>query len=222
MWYKHLQKYTACFMLVAILLSFGFLLRFLGVEEIVDKAWIDVYIRNQGLGGWILFVLGAGIVTSLAVPRQVVSFLGGYAFGFWGGSVLTLFGTVLGCFLVFATARIFRAQLAKKYITNEYTTTINTFFQKNTFSATVIIRLLPVGSNFVTNILAGISKARPLAFLTGSCIGFIPQTLIFSLIGSGFQVNTTKHILAGLLLFAISVAWGIWLLQKNKSLSSRP
>ena len=42
-----------------------------------------------------------GLVTAVAVPRHIVSFLGGYAFGVGLGTALALAATELGCVLVF-------------------------------------------------------------------------------------------------------------------------
>jgi uncharacterized membrane protein YdjX (TVP38/TMEM64 family) len=53
---------------------------------------------------------------------------------------------------------------------------------------TVLIRLLPVGSNLLTNLAAGISSIRSKHFFSGTLLGYLPQTLVFALVGSGVHI----------------------------------
>ncbi|MEJ0045470.1 MAG: hypothetical protein WDN04_04535 [Rhodospirillales bacterium] len=39
----------------------------------------------------------------------------------------------------------------------------------------------------VLNLAAGVASVRPGAFLAGSLLGYVPQTAIFALLGSGVQ-----------------------------------
>ena len=56
------------------------------------------------------------------------------------------------------------------------------------FQMTMIVRLLPVGSNVLTNLIAGVSRVRPVPFFAGSAVGYLPQTLAFALVGSGVPI----------------------------------
>ena len=69
---------------------------------------------------------------------------------------------------------------------------------------TIIIRLLPIGSNLITNIAAGITRVRQEPFFIGSFIGYLPQMIIFSLIGSGIEVLSIWKISTSIVLFIIS------------------
>ena len=69
------------------------------MRGLLTEAWIDREVRGKGMPGELLFVAVGGLVTAVAVPRHVVSFLGGYAFGFGLGSALALAATEIGCVL---------------------------------------------------------------------------------------------------------------------------
>ena len=75
-----------------------------GVED-VDIEW-DAEVRGQGALGEGLFVAVAALLVAVGLPRQMVSFLGGYAFGFLAGTVLALAATASGCVLAFGYARL--------------------------------------------------------------------------------------------------------------------
>jgi uncharacterized membrane protein YdjX (TVP38/TMEM64 family) len=61
---------------------------------------------------------------------------------------------------------------------------------------------------------------RALPFITASAIGFIPQTLIFALIGRG-SAPTHGYVLAiGIAMFVLSATCGVVLLRKYRQLAA--
>ena len=77
-----------------------------------------------------------------------------------------------------------------------------------------------MGSNLVTNLAAGVSGVRALPFIAGSGLGFIPQTVIFALLGSGIHLDPVLRISTGIVLFLISVMLGVRLFRRyRKSLA---
>ena len=66
---------------------------------------------------------------------------------------------------------------------------IDRFIRDHTFSVTLLFRLLPVGSNWMVNIAAGASDVRSLPFFLGSVLGYVPQMLVFALVGSGSRLG---------------------------------
>jgi uncharacterized membrane protein YdjX (TVP38/TMEM64 family) len=79
---------------------------------------------------------------------------------------------------------------------------------------TLVIRCLPVGNNLLTNLAAGVSNIPAATFIGGSFIGYIPQTLIFALLGSGVRVDPVWRTTISGLLFAVSTLLG-WMLYRR-------
>ena len=77
------------------------------MSGLLSQDWIDREVRGRGITGELLFVAAGALATALAVPRNVVSFLGGYAFGLVPGTLLALLAEGLGCLLTFCCARTF-------------------------------------------------------------------------------------------------------------------
>ena len=118
------------------------------------------------------------------LSRQVVAFLGGYAFGFVHGFILAMLAVVAACIITFTVSRfLLRSFLLRHF--SERIRQVDGFLQENTFTMALLIRLLPLGSNWMVNIAAGVSGVRSVPFFTGSALGYVPQMLIFSLVGSG-------------------------------------
>jgi len=201
--------------LLATLVAVGWAIESGAFGEVLSKDWIDTRVRGQGIGGEILYLCVAGLATAVALPRHVVSFLGGYAFGVALGTLLGLAGTVLGCLLTFFYARVIGRPLVSARL-GARVQRIEDFLAAHPFWMTVLIRLLPVGNNFATNLAAGVSRVPALPFFLGSLLGYIPQTLVFALAGSGVDVGGVWRIAIAAALFLISGVIGAWLYRKYR------
>jgi hypothetical protein len=60
---------------------------------VLSEEWIDREVRGKGVSGELLFLAVGGFATAVAIPRHVISFLGGYAFGFALGGALAVAAT---------------------------------------------------------------------------------------------------------------------------------
>jgi uncharacterized membrane protein YdjX (TVP38/TMEM64 family) len=179
------------------------------------RARIDRDVRGQGIAGELLFVAVGGLACGLAVPRHFVSFFGGYAFGVGLGTLLAVAATELGCALTFFYARLVgRPLVAKRF--GARVQRIDDFLAANPFSMTLLIRLLPIGNNFATSLAAGVSRVPAQPFLLGSLLGYIPQTLVFALAGSGVETGAGVRLALAVLLFFIAAAIGIWLYRRYR------
>lgn len=201
--------------LMATFAGIAFLVEGLGLKEAVDTNWVDSHIRGQGLHGEMLFVAVAAAFTAIGLPRQLVCFLGGYAFGLVEGTLWASVASVAGCMLAFYYARFmgrtlilarFSARIAK----------LDRFLSANAFNMTLLLRLLPVGSNLVTNLAGGVSAVRGLPFFGGSLLGYLPQTVVFALLGSGITVQQGLRIGLSVVGFVASAALGVWLYRRYR------
>ncbi len=199
--------------LIATLAMIGFLLEGLGLRNALDTHWIDAEVKGQGMRGDALFVLVGGVAIAIGLPRQAVCFLGGYAFGFAEGLLWSSLASLAGCIAAFLYARLMgRDFIAARF--PERVARIDAFLAGNTFSMTLLIRLLPVGSNLVTNLAAGVAGVRSLPFFLASVLGYLPQTIVFALLGSGIQVDPVFRIGASVVLFVASGVMGVWLFRR--------
>lgn len=201
--------------LLATLVAVGLLVESGLVAEVVSEEWIDREVRGNGFTGELLFVGMAGAATALALPRQIVSFLGGYAFGFWLGTVLALAGTEIGCALAFFYARLVGRPLAGARLRGRVRR-LEDFLAAHPFGMTLLVRLLPVGNNFLTCIAAGLSRVPPLPFLAGSLLGYLPLTMAFALAGSGVDVGAAGRIVLAAGLLVASGLVGLWLYRRHR------
>ena len=196
--------------MVAALVAVGYLL-----GETLDRDWIDTHVRGRGLAGELLFLAAGGLLISVGLSRQVIAFLGGYAFSFLAGTLLGVVATIIGCVLTFYYARLLgSAFVSRRY--SGYIRKVDGFIRENTFSMTLLVRLLPVGSNLMVNLAAGVSGVRGTPFFSGSALGYIPQTMVFALIGSGTSVEEHWQVAVAIAMFVASAMLGIYLYRKHR------
>lgn len=187
-----------------------------GVGEAASEAWTDQHVRGQGARGVFLYVGLTTLLTAFGVPRQACAFLGGYVFGIWHGMLWATVGTGLACCLCFSYARF----LGRTWVRRRFGARLrsfNVFICQSPFTLTLLIRIMPLGSNFLTNFLAGVSPIPALPFLGGSMAGFTIQNLIFAMLGSGLHVAEGWRTVGGVLLYTASLGLGYVLYRRYKT-----
>ena len=162
-----------------------------------------------------LLLVILSLATACALPRQIAALIAGINFGATIGAITALSAATIGCIITFSVSRF----LLSERITDRYPTQLaklSAFLCQQTFIKTIIIRLLPAGSNFLTNIVAGVSKVSMKSYVSGSFIGFIPQMVIFSLAGSGIRLGAQTEMLASGILFLIALLLSAYLYRQHK------
>ena len=163
----------------------------------------------------LLFIFLA-LATSIGLPRQIAALVAGINLGAFIGMIIATLAATLGCLITFSVAR----HLLSDKITDKYPNKLeklSAFLGEQTFLKAIIIRILPLGSNFLTNIIAGVSKVSMPAYVSGSFVGFIPQMMIFSLAGSGIRLGAQNEIIASVTLFVIALLLTAYLVRKYKA-----
>ncbi|MBM08474.1 MAG: SNARE associated Golgi protein [Magnetovibrio sp.] len=195
------------------LVAIGFLIQAMQFDFFLSKGWVDANIRGRGFWGEFLLVAIGAVLISVGLPRHIISFLAGYGLGFTSGLLIALTATTLGCIITFSFSRyLCRNIVARKF--SAKIRRIDNFLTDNPFSMTLLIRFLPAGSNVVTNLAAGVSRVEAFPFITGSAIGYIPQTAIFALVGSGIEVEPLWRISLSIILFLVCGGLGLHLYHR--------
>jgi len=201
--------------LIATLVLIGLLLQRLGIHALFETKWIDNEVRGHGLAGGALFVTVGTAFTAIGFPRQVLSFLAGYAFGLVVGTGLALVATLIGAVATFQYARFMGRDFLIRHFPHRIKK-IDDFLAGHTMTMTLVLRLSPFTNNLATNLAGGISGVQLLPFFTGSALGYLPQTLIFALLGSGFNLDPGLRTGISIALFVISSLLGVFLWHRQR------
>lgn len=173
-------------------------------------------LAQGGLRGQTVFLLLSTFLVAIGLPRQIPAFAAGYAFGPWYGTVIALVAQVLACSLDFIWARAIAQDFCRRKFGSKLAWVDRTL-ARHPFTATLMLRLMPIGSNLLLNLAAGLTSIRMLPFLAASAIGFIPQTLVFALLGKGSAPDHSHLLLLGIATFLASALLGLLLLRRNRT-----
>ena len=189
----------------------GLLLRGLGFDP---RAALAASAR----GGPAVVVLVGTLACAVGLPRQAVALACGYAFGFWSGLAAALLAQGAACAIDFWWTRLLGRRAAARFLLRREggrLQRLDRFLAARAFTATLTLRLLPVGNNFVLNLLAGVSGVAFLPFLAGSVLGYVPQTVVFVLAGSGAGVSDGAQIALAACMLLASAGLGVLLLRRR-------
>lgn len=210
--WKRFVKGLSLFIILAIALT---LFQWFSPSEASYTAFVDTYVRAQGFKGIVLFVALVTGLVSMGIPRQLLSFIGGYTFGALYGGLLTTLGVIIGCVLSFFYSRFMIQSLVQRHFGNRIHR-LEVFLLQAPFSMALVMRLLPIGSNQITNLAAGMTRIPAAPFIFGSALGYLPQNLIFALLGSGARVDAASRTLLSAALFLVATLIGYLLYRRHR------
>ena len=199
-----LAAFKAFLLLLTIVAGWLFLRQTELGTNLSDYDWVRTQIAERGVFGPLIFIAVGGAITVIGFPRILLSALAGYIFGLLPGVYFALAGTIFGCILSFYYARMLGRSIVEKKMTDRMRQ-LEEILIKHDFIASILIRMLPVSNNSITNLLAGVTGVHPLHYFTGSAIGYIPLTFVFVLVGNGVQLDMAVRVWSSVGLFAVVV-----------------
>jgi len=151
---------------------------------------IGDWLRGHQDAGYLIFVGATAVLGAAGVlPTAMLCLLGGWAFGFGGGTVAAylgiLFATVLGHALAswLAGDRLLRAIEDSPKAKG-----IRDALARGTLARTTgvitLIRISPLFPFAFTNLMLAAAKVRMSAFVMGTAIGLLPRSMALTYIGS--------------------------------------
>ena len=166
----------------------------------------------------VAFSLAVALLVAVGVPRLLLCPIGGVAFGFLWGLLLTQLGTLAGYYLVFLFVRWGGQNFAREHVARF--TRFTALIQRQGIAAVFVMRQVPIHGT-ICNLLIGLSPVRHRDFLIGTTLGLFPEAIPCTLIGTGaLQSSFSKS--AGYLtaaVVALLVVWlgiGLWLRSGRK------
>jgi len=177
---------------VAILLLGLALFLLLGLERYFS---FEMLSRNHAaLTGWVgqhealsalIYVLTYALIVAFSLPIALVATpLGGFLFGIWLGTVLSVTGATLGSIAVFLAARtafydLFHARAGRGLARLE------DGFRRDSFNYLLFLRLVPVFPFWLVNIVPALLGMRLGPYALATFLGIIPGALVYSSVGAG-------------------------------------
>jgi uncharacterized membrane protein YdjX (TVP38/TMEM64 family) len=144
------------------------------------------WIRGQGAWGPVAFI-GLQIIQVIifVVPGEVVQIAGGYAFGFWLGSLYTLIGVTIGSIINFYVGRLLGRPFVESIFAKDKIERIESVIGSGKGAAGLfLLFVIPGIPKDILYYVAGISALGMPSFLAVSMVGRLPGILGSSFMGS--------------------------------------
>jgi len=198
-------------LLLAGLLALGFvLLHFQRWGGFSEQELLEQLFRQNWFVAWPIFVVVGTLYTALGGPRQLLAFSCGYFMGGLPGALVSTAITGLGALLVIFCVRYIGLDwIRKRY--GARVAFVRRLLAGDTWLWICMVRLMPVGSNLLTNVAAGLAGLSTPAVFWGSLLGYLPQMLLFSFAGAGMALQDRTQIWISLVLLLFSSALVLYL-----------
>lgn len=171
-------------------------------------------LEGSGPSGLVLFVTFGVLGTAVGLPRQALAFVAGLTWGTVAGLSLSLAAAVGGCALtLWISTRFLRGHVARRH--PRFVAALGRLLEHDAFAKIVALRLQPLGTNLLTNLCAGLTTMPRATFLAASAIGYVPQMLVFTLLGAGVRVESGARLAASAVLLLLSLAIGMVLYRRH-------
>jgi uncharacterized membrane protein YdjX (TVP38/TMEM64 family) len=166
---------------------------------------LQQWLAQWGVWAWLVFAaVGTGLV-SIGFPRIILAAVGGAMFGLVLGTLWSTVAAALAILAPFLYSRHLGRELVARRMGRRLQR-LDELLGQHGFMVVMLIRLCPVGNNFLTNYLAGVTAIPLGTFLTASFLGYLPQSFICALFGSGFTDHPHLRMWGGIgLLVAFSL-----------------
>lgn len=171
-----------------------------------------------GFGNWSLAVfIGLQILQVIAapLPGELIQIAGGYVYGVFTGTLLSLLGILLGSLAAFFLTRWLGYPLLQALVSQEKLEHFH--YLLNTNRAEVIVFVLFLIPGAPKDILTFIAGATPIPcghFFLAAMLGRFPGILISALIGA--QLEKQQYFLAGVLGLAAAIIFLLGIIYHDR------
>lgn len=142
------------------------------------------------------------------LPLFLLAGANGFIFGLWYGVLITLGGSVLGASIAFYLARGFGRGLVSRCIKENYMAKVDQMSHSRGPWMVFMARLVPVIPSSIISYVAGLSKMTFRGFFIATAIGKLPEIVIYTALGHGFQQAEGMATKVTMLLILLTVlAW---------------
>ena len=184
------RKWLPLAVLVCLMaLGFGLgLHKYLDLGEFIrQRATLQDFVDANlvvALGAYALLYIA---VVALSLPGgAILTIAGGFLFGGFAGTAITVVSATIGAVIIFQAARTAFAETLRRRA-GPFMTRLSDGFQKNAVSYLLFLRLVPVFPFWLVNIAPALAGIKLRTYALATFFGIIPGTLAFAFIGAGLD-----------------------------------
>lgn len=167
---------------IAAVVGLAFAFRLTPLAKYFTQEGILTFLASIRREWWgpIAFILIYAVGCIVALPGSVLTLAGGAVFGTLWGTIYNVIASNLGSTLAFFTARFLGRDFIKGLVKNGRLAQFDEKIGKSGFKAIFRLRLIPIVPFNGLNFGSGLSSVRYRDYFTGSLLGMLPGTFIYT------------------------------------------
>jgi uncharacterized membrane protein YdjX (TVP38/TMEM64 family) len=147
-----------------------------------DIQHLKHHVQEAGPWASVAFTLAAAVLVALGIPRLLVCGIAGMLFGFCLGMTVAQAGTLIAAYSTFVFVRWTGLHWAAQQLARHRL--IRVLVHAHSPLSVFLARQFPI-HGMIMSMLLGSTTVSHRDFLIGSFLGFLPQGIVATLIGSG-------------------------------------
>ena len=207
------------FILIAILVSVTLVFGDALIEMVRDPSAFQQRTDAIGIVGRLLYVSLIALQIILAVlPGQIFALAGGYCFGIFWGTVLTLIGTLIGSTVAFLLARFFGVRAVTAFYSKEKLKNLSFLREsKQQDFFTLIVFLIPGIPKDMVTYFMGLTQMKLPKFLLLSICGRFPGILLSVLSAAAIQTKNLTLLIVCVCVVTVLIVAGALFYKRHRS-----
>lgn len=149
-----------------------------------NRETLTAFVKAHLFEALAIYFLVYFAATTLAIPGALwITISGGFLFGLWGGTAMTVVSATAGAITLFLIARSAIGGALRKAV-GPFLDKIEAGFNENRFSYMFSMRFIPIPF-FIANIAPAVLGAKLRDYAITTVFGIIPGTMAYTWIGAG-------------------------------------
>ncbi|MFO1058273.1 MAG: VTT domain-containing protein [Dongiaceae bacterium] len=160
--------------------------RYVSFDALCDnRAWLLQQVSRHFLPSLLAYAGLYVLAVALSLPGgAVLTMAGGFLFGQWLGTAVTVVAATVGATILFAAARSAVGGLLRAKA-GPWLKRLEQGFRRDAVSYLLVLRLVPLFPFFVVNLVPAFLDVPAGLFVWTTLVGIIPGTFVFATVGAG-------------------------------------
>jgi uncharacterized membrane protein YdjX (TVP38/TMEM64 family) len=202
------EKIITFVFIVGVLIALFFLLKNNSYSSDKDLGDIQKYALSYGSFAPMVIVFMVIVSTALPplpLPVPLIEIASGVIFGFWKGWIISWVAQLFSSFAAFTIVRLFNKSFAGDWLRNKHWGFYHEYIKEKGAKAILITRATMIAPFNIVSFVAGLTHIPWKVFLWSTAIGILPETFIYSFIGSGLRNLHINIVLLSTLILVIGL-----------------
>ena len=204
---KHKHRFAGYVVAILIILIISSSVYFFpGIEKFISPENIRSLLISSGVWGYLIFISLLMLSIPLPLPSAPIVLTGGYVYGAFLGTLLSLLANIIGATIAFYLVRWNGLPLLEKLVDKHHIIHFNHLFKKRGLIVAFTSYVIPIFPSDAVSMLLGLTKIRYHIFLFLLIIGHIPRYILITTFGNDIFTGFTTQsfiILAGVVLLLL-------------------